>query len=227
MSGPHGDAYCVARESEDIRALVEKTGARYVFGLSSGAIVAISAALAIPDIEKVAAYEPPYAITPFDPVGWVPRFDREIGEGKLGHALLTVMKGTGDSELLRRAPRFLLAPLLELAVRQSARTVAGGDVPLAELIPTMHYDARIVAEASRTVSELTGLGAEVLLIGGSNSADFLRGVLDALPRFLPHAARIELSSANHTSADNEGDPMAVAAALRRFFEAPRARAIAS
>src|SRR3982751_5903776 len=34
LSGKHGDHYSVAREVEDIQALVDKTGARFIFGLS-------------------------------------------------------------------------------------------------------------------------------------------------------------------------------------------------
>src|SRR5262249_10074320 len=57
-SGPFGTNYGIARECEDVDALVRKTGAANVFGLSSGAIIALFAAAAVPGIRKVAAYEP-------------------------------------------------------------------------------------------------------------------------------------------------------------------------
>jgi pimeloyl-ACP methyl ester carboxylesterase len=93
-SGPWGDRYGIAREREDVEALIAQTGAPYVFGLSSGAIIALEAALALPEIRRVAAYEPPYS-TGRDNAAWSLRFDREVAAGQLGAAMLTVMKGTG------------------------------------------------------------------------------------------------------------------------------------
>jgi len=141
-SGPHGPAYCLERESEDMRALVEHSGAQNIFGLSSGAIVALQSALAMPDVlRNVALYEPPLAIGTFSPVAWVPRYERELAAGNLAGAMVTVFKGTGDTSFLNYVPRFLLVPLLRLAIESDARDILPGDVPIKALIPTMHYDA--------------------------------------------------------------------------------------
>jgi pimeloyl-ACP methyl ester carboxylesterase len=59
LSGPPGDRYSMARECEDVEALLAATGARLVFGHSSGALVALRAALNLPQVDKVAVYEPP------------------------------------------------------------------------------------------------------------------------------------------------------------------------
>ena len=45
FSGPFGDNYSVIKECEDVAALVEKTGTQNIFGLSSGAIIALRASL--------------------------------------------------------------------------------------------------------------------------------------------------------------------------------------
>ena len=54
LSGPVGEAYSIDREVDDLRPLVQATGARNVLGVSSGGIVALNAALAMPAIDKVA-----------------------------------------------------------------------------------------------------------------------------------------------------------------------------
>lgn len=217
MSGPYGDAYSLASDCEDVRALVEHTGASKLFGLSSGAIIALMSALAIPQIQQVAAYEPPFATPGFDPAHWAPRFERELQAGKLADALLTVLKGTGDSKLLRLIPHVVLVPLLKLGIRASSRQPEPGQVPIAELIPTMRYDARIVTEASAGMQELKALRADTLLIGGTRSAVFLQRALDELAALLPHAQRVALRGVGHTAADNNGKPEVVAGALRGFF----------
>ena len=48
MSGLHGSHYYLAREREDVEALQKATGATDIFGLSSGAIVALETARANP-----------------------------------------------------------------------------------------------------------------------------------------------------------------------------------
>ena len=59
--------------------------------------------------------------------------------------------------------------------------------------------------------------ADVLLLGGSKSAPYLRHALDALGGVLPNAQRIELPGVGHLAADNGGKPEIVATELRAFF----------
>ena len=47
LSGPHGDRYCMARECEDVDALLTKTSAHFVSGHSSGGLIALQAALTL------------------------------------------------------------------------------------------------------------------------------------------------------------------------------------
>jgi pimeloyl-ACP methyl ester carboxylesterase len=219
-SGPFGAQYSLGKECEDVRALVELTSAHDVFGLSSGALIALEAALTVPGIRRVAAYEPPLSIAGRDLVHWLPRFDREVAQGKLAAAMLTVIKGTGDWKWVRFCPYFLLTPLLNLAMYAQGRNLAPGDVALRALIPTMHYDAQLVREASDNIERYHALRWPTLLLGGSQSARFLTRVLDALKPHLSHAERVELKDVGHIAADNEGNPERVAQVLREFFERP-------
>jgi pimeloyl-ACP methyl ester carboxylesterase len=216
-SGPFGDQYSVARDCEDVCALMEKTGARNLFGLSSGAIIALEVARTVRGIERVAAYEPPFALGRSNPAHWAARFDRQIAAGDLAAAMLTVLKGTGDSRLLRLVPEFLLVFLLRLGISGDSRRTEDGNVPISELIPTMHYDAQIVTETRHSLPKLNDLTPEVLLVGGARSAVFLKRVLDALEKLLPRVTRLELPGVGHLAADNEHRPELVAAALKPFF----------
>ena len=108
-SGPFGDNYSVIKECEDVAALVEKTGTQNIFGLSSGAIIALRASLAIPSLRSVAVYEPALSVKGSIPVSWVPRYEREIVQGKITQALITVFKGIPvGPPLFVRSPRFIL-----------------------------------------------------------------------------------------------------------------------
>jgi pimeloyl-ACP methyl ester carboxylesterase len=219
-SGSFGDAYGLRSEVRDLDALLSATGSHYVFGLSSGAIIALQAALELPAVHKAAFYEPPLSFHDSSTVAWVPRYDREIAQGKLASAFVTVVKGTGDSALFRRVPLFLVVPLLALALEADARQAKNGDVALKDLVPTMHYDARLVVEAQGAHERFRDIQAEVLLLGGSRSAAYLRTALDRLSAVLPRARRVELSGIGHLAADNHGKPAEVATELRRFFASP-------
>lgn len=118
LSGPPGDHYALGAECDDLDALLEATGTHNVFGLSSGALIALQAALTLPAIHKVALYEPPLSIDHSTPTDWVTRYDREVAHGKLGSAVVTALRGTQTAPpVLRFVPRILLASLLNLATR--------------------------------------------------------------------------------------------------------------
>src|SRR6516225_9646514 len=63
--GDSGDTqpYAVEREIEDIEALIKEAGgSAYVYGISSGAGLALEAAAQLPGITKLALYEPPFMV---------------------------------------------------------------------------------------------------------------------------------------------------------------------
>jgi pimeloyl-ACP methyl ester carboxylesterase len=223
LSGPFGENYGMKKECEDLDALLRKTGADKVFGLSSGALIALQAALTLPAIRKVALYEPPLPLSGHpSPTAWVPRYKQELAQGKLGAAMVSIIKGTGDSSLLALAPRFLLVPLLTLAIRADAKEVKHDAVPLQALIPTMRYDTQLVKEMEDTLERFQTMTTEVLLLGGSKSRRYLKDALDGLSTVLPNVRRIEFAALGHLAADNSGKPERVAQELRRFFGASSA-----
>lgn len=128
LSGPPGDHYSLAAECEDIDALARATGARNIFGHSSGAIIALQAALVLPAIGKAALYEPPLSVNGSTPTAWVARYDREVAQGKLASAAITAARGTKTAPpLLRFVPRTVLELPLNAAVRTHGdRTTAAG-----------------------------------------------------------------------------------------------------
>ena len=72
----------MAAECEDLDALSAATGARLVWGHSSGGFVALRASLTLPSVDKAVVYEPPLSIHGSISTSWIPRFDREVAQGK-------------------------------------------------------------------------------------------------------------------------------------------------
>jgi pimeloyl-ACP methyl ester carboxylesterase len=220
LSGPCGDGFGVQQAVEDAQAVIAETGAQNVFGLSAGAIVSLCTASVTPAIRKVAAYEPPFSLSSIpesSPRPWLVRYNQEIAEGKLADAMVTVNKGIKGSPIFSMLPRFIAVSLMKLAIPAEAKDIKPGDVPLKDIIPTMHFDSQIVLDTEDKLETLKNISAEVFLLGGSKSPTYLRHVLDAVAAALPQARRVQLAGVGHMAADNGGQPQRVAEELRRFF----------
>jgi pimeloyl-ACP methyl ester carboxylesterase len=208
------------REVEDMQAIITKTGASNIFGLSSGGLVALRTTLATSAIQKVVLYEPPFCVNGSVPTSWVSRFDSEVAQGKLAEAVITALKGTEMEPtlgILGKLPRFVLVPLMSLGLMLQKATCDNDDVSISTLIPTQHFDMQVVKEMSDTLQDYSSLQAEVLLLGGTKSPAFLKVVLDDLGSVLPHVKRITLQGLGHDGSENDGRPDLVAGELRQFF----------
>lgn len=224
LSGPFGDNYGLQKEVEDLDALLGKTATHSVFGLSSGALIALQAALNLPSIHKAALYEPPLDIdnSIMTVLSFMPRFEEEIAEGKVAEAMVTFSKDFGKyfgpiQSLLAILPRFLLVRIFKQVLRNDAKNVKGDDVPLHLLFPTFHFDYQLVVETKGTLESFRAVRAEMLLLGGSKSPAFLKHTLDALSKVLPNVERVKLPGLGHAAPADGGKPERVAQEVRRFF----------
>ena len=216
LSGPYGDGFSVDKEVDDVQALVAKTGAHNIFGLSAGALVTLRAARATPALERVALYEPPFSIDGSVPTSWLRRYEQELAHGEPAAAVVTAMKGMRVMPMFVRLPRFILVPVLSLLMRAQGDGDAE-DVPIRALAPTLRYDIQIVQEMRDTLHDYKDLGARVLLLGGSKSPAFLSMALDGLERTLPRVERVTFPGLGHTGPENDGKPELVAQKLLLFF----------
>ncbi len=217
LSGPHGDQYSMTKECEDLDALLAQKEAHFVFGHSSSALIALQAALTLPSISKVAIYEPPLSLHGSISTSWIPKFDREIAEGKLASALITFVK----ADKLSRLPRWLLLPLLKWYLSREKKPLLPNDIPMSALIPTQRFDGLLVKEMDGSLENFAKVRIEVLLLGGAKSPAFLRDILDALNHTLPHVKRIEYPDLDHSAPNqtrpNQKGPERIARDLRAFF----------
>jgi len=221
LSGPYGGSYDVREDIDDMDALLRQTGAHYVFGVSSGAIIWLEAALTLPGIQKAAIFEPPLMMNGSTTAAWLARFDREIAQGKVAAAMITGMKGAQlGPPLLNLMPRWLLERLTTMMMASEEKKAGADDVTMRMLAPTLHYDFQLVAETDGALERFADLPTDVLLLGGSKSPAYLTAALDALEKVLPRAKRVEFPGLGHDAsgnADRRGRPERVAQELRRFF----------
>ncbi len=224
LSAAGGSDYGVQKEVEDLEALLNKTGAHNVFGLSSGAVISLQAALRLQAIRRAAIYEPPLFIHGM-PTALMQRYQEEMAQGKLAAALITAMQATQmGPAAFNFMPRWLLESLTDKMMKGEDKNARPDDVTMRKLAPTLQSDFQVVGESEGALDSFKAIRAEVLLLGGSKSPDFLKVDLNALEKALPHARRIEFRGLGHGSAWNydkqrnpDGKPEVVAEELRKFF----------
>jgi pimeloyl-ACP methyl ester carboxylesterase len=218
LSGAYGDNDDLKTEANDILALVRHTNAQNIFGLSSGAIITLQTALMEPALKKVALYEPPIPVNGNTFKKLDVAYEDAMSKGNLGKAFVAILKGTGDASIFRTLPAFITAPLVNKMMKAQMAKGDQNRTPLQELVPTFHYDGTIVNQSAPLIDKAKSLDADVLLLGGAKSQQFLKQALDQLSLSLPNAKRVVFDNQGHLAADNTGGPEKVADELVKFFK---------
>ncbi|MEO8398139.1 MAG: alpha/beta hydrolase, partial [Chloroflexota bacterium] len=128
MENVNRSTYSMQREVEDLDALLRKTDTHNVFGVSAGGIIALQAALDLPAIRKVAVYEPALIVNHSLSTDFLPRYDREIADGKIAAALISGMLGGKlGPAFFSLLPRFLMESMTSKMLKQEDATAKPGD----------------------------------------------------------------------------------------------------
>jgi len=192
--------WSIEREVEDLAALITRAGGRAsLYGMSSGAVLALEAAARGLAIERIALYEPPVAISAAEharPVTFADELAQLCAAGKKGDAaalFLTKAVGVPEAQVanMRRAPMWS---------------------SLERIASTLEYDARITADPRHAIALAPSVQVRTLVLGGSESPRWLRDGLAALATALPNREFRLLAGQTHDVA-----PEVLAPALSDFF----------
>jgi pimeloyl-ACP methyl ester carboxylesterase len=184
-SGDSGDGpeYSAARESEDVAAVVDSTGApAFLVGHSWGGLHALEAALLTGNLRKLVVYEPPVRTGPdFHPADIVERLDAFMAAGKPGEVVATFLREIAGQdprrvELQRRTPSW---PPRVAAAHTVAREVRASHF----------YDFR--PERFRAIRAPT-----LLLLGGDSPPKQVRATT-MLADAIPNARLVRLPGQTH------------------------------
>jgi pimeloyl-ACP methyl ester carboxylesterase len=198
--GDSGDTqpYAVAREVEDIDALIrEAGGSAYLSGISSGAALAFEAALALgAKVSKLAMYEAPYNDEEPARRAWK-RYRRQLDEilanGRRAEAVGLFMMLLGmPAEHLGEMHQHPMWPMWEAVA------------------PTLAYDAAVLGEeASIPIARAHGVAAPTLVMDGSASYPFMHIAATALANAIPDAEHRSLKGQTHEVAAEAIGPVLV------------------
>ncbi|MEU0028386.1 alpha/beta hydrolase [Streptomyces sp. NPDC006335] len=200
--GGSGDTapYAVAREVEDLAALIEAAGGEACLcGISSGGALVLEAAASGLPVRKVAVYETPYA--DFLDGGaegnaqYTRNLDAALSEGRRGDAVELFLRLTGmGEEMIRGARQSPMWPGMEAVA------------------PTLAYDNAVMAGGLVPSDRLASITVPVLAVAGGASPEWMREGTRAVAEAAPKGSYRELEGQTHMV-----DPTALAPALAEFF----------
>ena len=179
--------YAVAREIEDLKAVIRAAGdSAFVFGSSSGAALAMHGVAAGLPIRKLVLYEPP------------------LGEPRPG--------GPALEEARRRLEALAASGDRAGAVRYFLATVVGVPRVVVTAMPvlmprawarnksvahTLPYDLAILGDRSVLAARAKEIGVPTLVVGGARSPAFLQRAVASAAEALPNARAVFLPGQNH------------------------------
>ena len=201
--------YAVEREVEDIEALIDATGdSAFVFGSSSGAVLALEAASRLPGrIRKQVLYEPPFIVddsrAPM-PEDFLEQVKAELAKGKRDQALKLFFSTAMG------IPGLFLFIMRLMPSWSKSRAVAH----------TLPYDLAIMEGTQRgkplSQTQWTGASMPTLVLTGGKSEAFFHKAGDALAAVLTNAQHRMLKDQHHGSVVMSPD--VVASELARFLK---------
>jgi pimeloyl-ACP methyl ester carboxylesterase len=200
--GQSGDTapYAVAREVEDLAALIEAAGGEACLcGISSGGALVLEAAASGLPVRKVAVYETPYAdFLDGGAAGnaeYTRNLEAALSEGRRGDAVELFLRLTGmGEEMIRGARQSPMWPGMEAVA------------------PTLAYDNAVMAGGLVPRERLASITVPVLAVAGGASPAWMRAGTRAVAEAVPEGSYRELEGQTHMV-----DPTALAPALAEFF----------
>jgi pimeloyl-ACP methyl ester carboxylesterase len=201
--GASGDTppYAVAREVEDIQAVINAAGgSALLYGTSSGAALALEAARQLgANIAKLALWEPPFFTEgyPRPPADTARTYTELVAAGRRGDAVEYFM-----AKVVGLPPEFVA----------QARNAPWWPAQEA-LAHTLAYDATIMGDYSLPTERAAAVTTPTLVIAGGASFPFLRATAQALADILPNGQARILEGQTHDVA-----PQAMAPVLVEFFK---------
>jgi pimeloyl-ACP methyl ester carboxylesterase len=191
--------YEVAREVEDLEALIDEAGgSAYVYGVSSGAGLALEAAASGAAIARLALFEPPYTAEGQDTAQHredAGRMEALLRDGRQGDAVELFLGWVGlpDDAIagMRRSPMW---PSLEAVA------------------PTIRYDDLVMGDGRVPRERMARVAAPTMVIAGSLSSEELRHAAEAVAEAIPRARFCSLDGQSHTAS-----PQSVVPILKEFL----------
>jgi len=203
-SGPGSAPYTIEREIEDLAAVIDAAGRHaHVFGVSSGAALALEAAARLRSVDRLALYEAPFIVDDSRPAvsdEFLSQLNAVVAAGRRAEAVKMFMKLVGVPSIFIMLMRVM--PPMWPAMEAVAHTIS--------------YDGTIMGETMSgnpsPLKKWASVTTPTLVLDGGASPAWMHNAARAIANVLPNVQRRTLEGQGH------GPPAEVLApALIAFF----------
>jgi pimeloyl-ACP methyl ester carboxylesterase len=192
--------YAVEREIEDIQALINHAGGSvFVFGVSSGAALALAAIEHGLNISKLALYEPPFIVDDYGhhpPADSLETLKTMIAQDRRGDAVKFFIHD------MVGVPAFGVFIMQFMPIFKKLKAVAH----------TLPYDITILGDFSLPENRAAAVRIPTLVSGGDKSQISLQHAVKKLAQVIPGSSRQILKGQTHNVS-----PDVIAPVLTEFF----------
>jgi len=176
--------YAIAREVEDIAALIDVAGGKAsVYGHSSGAVLALEAALQLGDkIDKIVIYDPSYVHNEAEKVEYNrlgQQVHKLLQESKNGQAMTTFLSGIGMPKVFVYLMRFMT-----------------GWRTMKALAPTLVYDIELTCDLP-PLERAAQVAVPIQIVVGEKSPTSIHNVAHQLTKAIPGATFVQIAGQDH------------------------------
>lgn len=175
--------YAVAREVEDIEALLDDAGGSgSLYGVSSGGALALQAAATLgpAKVTKLAIYDAPYGQEPADFATQKQRVGELVRTGERGEAAAFFLSAIGTPpdalKAMKRSPEWDAIRKIDFTLVYDYAVLGDGDVP-EEIVKTIRVPT--------------------LVMNGGKSMDFMGAAADRIAALVPQSRRKTLEGQAH------------------------------
>jgi pimeloyl-ACP methyl ester carboxylesterase len=199
--GESGDTapYAVAREVEDLAALIDAVGGEAaLYGISSGGALALHAAASGLPVRRVAVYEVPFAMSEGgakERAEYTEHLTEALAQGRRGDAVELFLRLTG------------LAEEMIQGARQSPMWAG-----MEAIAPSLAYDDAVMGDGRVPRERLASIPVPVLSMAGDASPTWMREAARAVAEAAPEGTYRALEGQTHMV-----DPNVLAPVLAEFF----------
>ncbi|MBW4095610.1 MAG: alpha/beta hydrolase [Acidobacteria bacterium] len=170
--------YSMNTEIQDVKTLLDHTGARNIFGHSLGGSVALHAVQSFAGGPyapgKLAVYDPAINLDATIDMAWLPHFEASVNQGNLPKALAIVRRGMQPGSPLGKVPEPILIGLMAMVSRTKVNKM------FKELMPSGVGELKAAMGESATVEDFAQLPASTAFIVGAKSPKYYRSTAQQL-----------------------------------------------
>ena len=175
--------YSMATEIEDVRTVMDATGARNILGHSLGGAVALNAVQEftgtgyVPD--KLAVYDAAVNIDGSIDTAWLDGFEDAVNSGRVGRALAYMKKATSPGSVMARIPDPVLAGLMAVLSRTKVNTL------FREVMPSGVGELRAAFDEKDHARDFSVLPSGTHFMAGGKSPDYYKVTAERLHAAVP------------------------------------------